>query len=100
MMPQPFLGTAQLRLDLLHLKTTNILQFNTLEQVPDAFLRIEFWRISWQALEMDAFGSPFCQKDFDGLTAMNARSVPDHQQFAGDLAQEELQEVDHIRPFV
>lgn len=32
-MPQPFLGTAHLHLDLWHLKTTNILEFDALEQI-------------------------------------------------------------------
>ncbi len=85
-MSQPFLGTTQLPLDVLRVKTTNILEFDTLEQIPDPFLWVQLWCITRQAFEMNAFGSAFCQKVFDHLTAMNGGSVPDHQQFAGDLA--------------
>jgi hypothetical protein len=38
-MSQPFLDATQLCLDVLHLKTTNILEFDALEQIPDPFLR-------------------------------------------------------------
>ncbi|GAC1310997.1 MAG: hypothetical protein NVSMB27_47790 [Ktedonobacteraceae bacterium] len=37
-MSQSFFGTTQLRLDVLHVQTTNILKFDSLEQIPDAFL--------------------------------------------------------------
>jgi hypothetical protein len=60
-MSQPFFGTTQLELDVLHVKTTNILEFDALEQVPDAFLGTlaPGYR---QALKMDAFGSALCQE--------------------------------------
>lgn len=89
-MSQPFFGMTPLLLDVLHTKTTNILEFDPLEQVPDAFLRIELKGIARQAFEMNAFGSTFRQKIFDCLTAMNGRPVPGDQQFAWDLAQEQL----------
>src|SRR5689334_12683165 len=99
-MPQPFFGTTQFQLDVLHIKTTNILEFDALEQVPDAFLRIQLWSIGRQAFEMNPFGSTFCQKVFDGLTTVNGGSIPDHQKFPGDLPQEQLQEANHVRAFV
>jgi hypothetical protein len=99
-MPEPFFGAAQLQLDVLHVETTNILEFDALEQIPNAFLRIQFRSIGWQAFEMNAFGSPFRQKVFDRLTAMNGGSIPDHQQFAGDLAGEHLQKAHNLRAFV
>jgi hypothetical protein len=99
-MSEPFFGTSQLPFNVLHVKTTNILEFDSLEQIPDALLRIEFWRVARQAFEMDTFGSAFGQKVFDRLRAMNGRSVPDHQQEACDLTQEQLQKANHIRPFV
>jgi hypothetical protein len=40
-MPQPFFGATQFPLNVWHVKTTNILEFDALEQIPDAFLRIE-----------------------------------------------------------
>src|SRR5260370_2875655 len=95
-MSQAFFSTPHLPLDVLHVKTTNILEFNSLEQIPDPFLRIQFGSIGRQTFEMDAFGSAFGQEIFDGLTAMDRGSVPDHQQLARDLTQEQLQEADGI----
>ena len=99
-MSQPFLGTTQLRLDLLHLKTTNILEFDPLEQIPDAFLWIQLWSVPRQAFQMNPFGSTMRQKIFDRLASMNARSIPNHQQFTGDLARKHLQKANHIAAFV
>ncbi len=99
-MSQSFFGTTQLRLDVLHVQTTNILKFDSLEQIPDAFLWIELRSIARQAFEMDAFGSSFGQKVFDRLRAMNGSSIPDDQQLAWDLAGEQLQEANHIGAFV
>ena len=98
-MPEPFLGPHQSRLKLIEISSTKVLEFAPLEQIPYAFLGIEFRCIARQALQMDAFGSTCGQKILDGLRAMNARSIPDDQQLAWDLAQEQLQEAHHIWPF-
>src|SRR5450631_1266438 len=99
-MPQPFFGTTQLSLDMLHVKTANILEFDAFEQIPDTFLRIQFWRISRQTFKMNPLGTAFCQKVFDRLTAMNGRSIPDDQQVAGNLTGEQLQKANDIGAFV
>src|SRR5712692_6637773 len=99
-MSEPFFGMKQLLLDMLDAKTTNVLGFDALKKIPNPFLGIQFRRISRQAFKTNAFGSPFCQKIFDGLTAVNGCSIPDHHDFAGDLAQEKLQEADHVWAFV
>jgi hypothetical protein len=68
-MPQPFFGSPRVPLDVLPIKTTNILEFDAFEQIPDAFLRIQFWCISRQTFKMNplgpcagSFGHPFSQK--------------------------------------
>jgi hypothetical protein len=99
-MPQSFFGTTQLSLDMLHVKTANILEFNSFEQIPDAFLRIQFWRIRRQTFKMNPLGTAFCQKIFDRLTTMNGRSIPDDQQVAGNLTSEQLQKAYDIWTFV
>src|SRR5436190_24365459 len=71
-------------------KTTKVLEFDTLEKIPNPFLGIQFGRISRQTFNANPLGSPFCQEIFDGLTAVNGCSVPDHQDQAADLAQEKL----------
>src|SRR6266568_9103948 len=99
-MSQSFFGTTQLRPDVLHFKTTNIFEFDSLEQIPNAFLRIQFWRIARQTFEMNAFGTSFCQVVFDDLTSMNRSAIPDHQQLAGNLTREDLQKANDIWAFV
>jgi len=99
-MPQPFFGTTQLSLDMLHVKAANILEFDSFEPIPDPFLWIQFGRISRQTFKMNPLGTAFCQKVFDRLTAMNRRSIPDDQQWACDLTGEHLQKANHIWPFV
>src|SRR5260370_22769091 len=99
-MSQAFFGPTQLPLDVWHVKTTNILEFDSLEQIPDAFLRIEFWSVGRQAYQMDAFGSALGQEIFDRLRAMNGGPIPDDEQFARDLALEQLQEAHHIGSLV
>src|SRR5579884_367260 len=98
-MPEPFLGPHQFRLKLLEIDSTKVLEFAPLEQIPHALLWIEFGCRARQTLQMNAFGSALSQKIFDGLRAMNARSIPDDQELAWDLAQQQLQEPHHIRPF-
>lgn len=99
-MPQPFFGTTQLPLDMRHVKTANVLEFDSFEQIPDAFLRIQFWGIRRETFKMNPLGTAFCQKVFDRLTAMNGCSIPDDQQFAGNLTGEHLQKANHIGTFV
>src|SRR5205807_2997091 len=89
-MSQPFFGMQQRLLKMLQVKTTNVVKFGPLEKIPNAFLGIEFWGISRQTFQPNAFGSPFCQKVFDRLTAMNGSPIPDHQDLAWDLTQEQL----------
>jgi hypothetical protein len=99
-MSQPFFGSPHFPLDVLHVKTTNIFEFDPLEQIPDSFLRIELWCIGRQLFEMNALGSAMCQVVFNGLTAMNWGSIPDDQQLARNLAGEHLQKANDIWTFV
>jgi hypothetical protein len=99
-MSQPFFGTTQLRLDVLHFKTTTIFEFDTLEQIPDAFLRVEFWSVCRQWFQMNPSGTAFAKIGFDLLATMKRGSVPDHEQLARNLAREQLQKTNDSRPFV
>src|SRR6266700_42199 len=99
-MPQPFFGTTHLPLDVWHVKTTNIFEFDAFEQIPHPFLWIQLRRIGRQALQMDAFSSAMSQEIFDHLTTMNRSTIPDNQQFARDLAGEQLQEANDIWTFI
>ena len=99
-MSQPFFGSPHFPLDVLHIKTTNILEFSSLEQIPDPFLGIEFWRIGRQLFKMNTSGSPFCQESFDRLSMMNGGSIPNDEQLARDLAGQQRQKANDIWTFV
>ncbi|HTI14929.1 MAG TPA: hypothetical protein VL461_10210 [Dictyobacter sp.] len=44
-MSQPFFGKQDFPPELLPVQTTNILKLDSFEQIPDAFLRVEFWGV-------------------------------------------------------
>ena len=99
-MPEPFFGMEQFRTELHEVGSTKVFQFAPFEQIPHPFLRIQLWRIGWQAFQMKTFGSPCAQKIFDDIRAMNGRAIPDDQQLARDFAQKHLQKAHDIWPFV
>jgi hypothetical protein len=98
-MPEPFLSANQFCAELIEGSLTKVFEFAPLEQIPHAFLGIQFRSVARQAFQMDALGSPLGQELFDGPRAMNACPIPDDQQGARDLAQKQLQETHHIRAF-
>src|SRR5258708_407963 len=60
--------------------TAEILEFPSLEQIPDPLLGIEFGCIAGQAFQIQPFGCPSLQKGFNFLGSMDRRPIPDHQQ--------------------
>ena len=72
--------------------TADILQFDALEQVPDAFIRVQLWCIGWQVYQQESLGCPLGQEGLDLLGSMDGCAIPNHQEFPGDLAQEQPQE--------
>lgn len=59
---------------------------------PKVFHGVEFRGVRWEALEPQPAGA-FGEECFDGLAAVNRGSVPDHQEFAREVAQQRLQEL-------
>ncbi|SRR5216683_3499554 len=98
-MPEPFLGAQQFRGELIEVGSTKVLEFAPFEQIPDSHLGIEFGGVARQSFQMNASGSSSCQKILDGPRAMNARAIPNDQQLARKLAQEQVQEPHDIRAF-
>ena len=98
--PEPLLSTHQLCGKLPAIGSTKVLEFASLEQIPHPFLWVQLRSIARQSLQMDAFGTPLRQKILDRLTAVDGSPIPDNQQVARDLAQEQLQETHDIWPLV
>lgn len=87
---QPFFGMKQLLPKVWEVKTTNVFKFDTFEKIPDTFLGVQVGRITRQTLDLNPFGSTFCQKRFDEMAFMNARAIPNDEDLACNLAQEKL----------
>lgn len=99
-MPKTSPSKQQFAVELLECLATDIFQLPAFEQIPHAFLRVEFRCIAWQAFQVKAFGCTFRQKVLDGLGTMNACPIPNDEQVALDFAQELLQEADHVGALV
>jgi len=76
--------------------THHVLQFNPFEILPDAFVRIQLWRVAGQPLQIDTLCSTSCQKLLDRLTTMDRCSVPNDQQLAVDMMQHVSQKAHHL----
>ena len=69
---------------------------NTFEIGPDALIRVKIGRVAWQLLQAQPPGATLAQEVLDGLTAMDRRSIPDHQQLTGHVPQQVAQEDRHL----
>jgi hypothetical protein len=65
--------------------------------VPEALGRVQLWRVGRQAFEAQAVGRALGEEVLDNLGAVDRRAIPDHQQPAGDLSQQVLEEAHHVR---
>jgi hypothetical protein len=99
-MPEPFFGSHQFGCKLIEVGSTKVLEFASFQEIPHAFLWIEFRRIAWETFQMDAFGSPLSQKVLDCLAAMDRGPIPNDKQVARDLPQQQLQKAHDIWSFV
>ena len=92
--PQPLFGSSEFACEMGHVTAAHNVEFDALEQVPDALIRVEFRRIARQLLHLQAFGCSTRQEHFDRLPPMNRCSIPNDQELPGDLPQQEAQESD------
>ncbi len=65
--------------------------------MPDPFHRIEVGCLSGQLLEMDPSCRPTGQEVLARLTTMDRGALPDEEELAGHLAEQEVEQSDHIR---
>jgi hypothetical protein len=87
---------AQMLLEVVQIRTAHVTQFDVLEVRPNALVWVEIGRVARQLLQSQAFGRTLGQEVFDWLPTMNRRTVPDHQQLAGDMFQQMLKEANHL----
>ena len=96
LVPQALFRSAQRQSERGQIRAAAIAQLDALEVVPDALVGVEFGSIARQPLQVQAIGRAFAQEVLDWLPAMDGRAIPDDQQFAPHLAQQQPQEADDI----
>ena len=94
--PHSFHRVAQLTTQMWDVKTAHIAQLDPFELLPEALVRIQLRGIGRQALQVEAWRRAISQELLDGMAAVDGRSIPDNHHPARDLAQQVLQEGDHI----
>ncbi len=99
-MAEPGGGEAEVAAEVSEILAADVAQFDALEVVPDALIRVEIRGVAWELLQADASGTALGQEVFDRLAAMNRCPIPDDQQLAGDVAQQVLEEPDDIGALV
>ena len=90
-------GTAEFAPQVRQVAAAEVPQLDPLEVVPDALVRVQLRRVAWELLQVQPLGPAVGQEVFDRLAAVDRRAIPDHQQLAGDLPQQVLQEADHVQ---
>ena len=67
-------------------ETAQVPQFDLFELLPDPLARIEFGRIGWQALQVQALCRAPRQELLDDLAAMDRRPILEDDHAAGHFA--------------
>lgn len=79
--------------------TADILQAYAFQILPHALIRVQVRRIRREPLQLNP---PICslrQKGFDILAPVDRGSIPYDQQFAGDMLEQMLKKLHHVRAF-
>lgn len=93
-------GEAEVTSELSEVLAADIAQLDALEVVPDALVRVQIWSVAGELFQADAAGTTLGQEVLDRLAAMDGSTIPDDQEFAGDVAEEMLEEADDVRALV
>src|SRR3954451_4728564 len=96
LVPEPLDGQAQFEPQLVQIGAAEVAEFDVLQIVPDALVRIQVGGVAGQLLQLEARRAPLCQEVLDEPSAMNRRPIPNHEQLAWNLAQEMLQKLDDL----
>jgi hypothetical protein len=89
-------GIAEFAAEMGQIGTADIAELDSLQVCPEALTRVQLRGLGWQALHVESRRRPMSQERFDGVAAVNWRSIPDDDQAAGHLPQQMLKKGDHI----
>ena len=95
---QPLEGESDFEPQFGQIVAADVAEFVMLEIAPEALDGIEVGRIAGQPFQLQPRSRSGRQEVLNGLPPMDRRAIPDHQQFAGELAEQVLQEAHDRRP--
>jgi hypothetical protein len=75
----------------------DVAQLDVLEVGPDALVRVQIGGVARELLQADALGAFPGQEVLDGLAPMDRGAVPEHQELAGEMAEQMLEETNDVR---
>jgi hypothetical protein len=78
--------------------TTQVFEFNILQIIPNAFIRVRVGGITRQLFQMKSFGRTLAQKLFNRLAPMSRQAIPDEQQLALKTMQQMFEKTNHPWP--
>jgi hypothetical protein len=93
-------GQAEVVSQVREVQAADVTQLDVFEIGPDALVRVQVGSVAWQLFQADPLGASVGQEVLDGLAAMDRGAIPEHQELAGDMAEQLLQEADNVRALV
>src|SRR5262245_12282175 len=88
-------GLTQFVPEFVQIVTTQVLQIDILEILPDAFDRVQIRRVAWEAYNLTVSGRSLREEGLD-LTIMDRGTIPDDQQLGANLAAQMLEKANHV----
>ena len=93
-------GEAEVAPQVWQVLAADVAQLDVLEVGPDALVRVQVRGVAGELLQADASGAALGQEVLDRLPAVDRGAIPEHQELAGDAAEQMLQEADDVRALV
>jgi hypothetical protein len=100
LVPEASGGEAKLASQVGEVLAADVAQFDVLEVGPDALVRVQIGGVAGELLQANPLGASLGQEILDRLAAMDRGAIPEHQELAGEVAEEMLEEADDVRALV
>ena len=81
-------------------QAADVAQLDVLEVAPDALVRVQIGGVAGELFQADALSSAAREEVLDRLAAMDGSTIPEHQELAGDVAEQVLEEADDVGALV
>jgi hypothetical protein len=81
-------------------QAADVAQLDVLEVAPAALVRVQIGGVAGELLQADAPGAAPGPEVLDRLAAMDRRAIPEHQELAGDVAEQVPEDAHDVRALV